>query len=127
MADVTVLAHGPLFEGAAPRVMAQYLDAAMDRVAAVAWTDLQTDMKAHFRLETPYYRTRVQIERVGATRVIDGDKVIYGAWLEGVGSRNAPVTRFKGYGHFRRVRQALRGKSTGIAQSALPPYLERLR
>lgn len=125
---VIVISHGPLFEpGKFQRVINDYRDAAEWKVARDGWVDLQMDMKAHFRTETPFYRTRVQIDNVGHRKVIDGDKVIYGAWLEGVGSRNFPKTRFKGYSHFRRVRQALNRKALRLAESVLPPYLERLR
>jgi len=37
--------------------------------------------------------------------------IVYGPWLEGVGSRNYPVTRFKGYSTFRKVRQEIERKA----------------
>jgi hypothetical protein len=33
---------------------------------------------------------------------------VYGPWLEGVGSRNFPVTRFRGYHAFRVAAQELK-------------------
>jgi len=45
--------------------------------------------------------------------ITDGG-VVYGPWLEGVGSRNE-VTRFKGYSSFRKTRDWLGGKIHDIA------------
>jgi len=42
-----------------------------------------------------------QARRDGAHWKISDNGVIYGPWLEGVGSRNA-TTRFKGYANYRR-------------------------
>lgn len=51
--------------------------------------------------------------------VITDSGIVYGAWLEGVGSRNFPKTRFKGYSIFRRVTQTARP-----IQLALPAIRE---
>jgi hypothetical protein len=50
---------------------------------------------------------------------VHDDGVIYGPWLEGTGSRNAPVTRFPGYGSFRRASQQLDREIGGIADRIL--------
>jgi hypothetical protein len=59
---------------------------------------------------TGYYESRItsEVSALGA-RVTDGG-VIYGPWLEGVGSRNQ-TTRFKGYATFRKTRQELEYKA----------------
>jgi hypothetical protein len=51
--------------------------------------------------------------------------VIYGPWLEGVGSRNR-TTRFKGYFTFRRTAQQLKSRSTAVANGVLRRYLSRM-
>lgn len=66
------------------------------------------------RHPTGYYESRVTVHAEGSGVEIDGDNVIYGPWLEGVGSRNQ-TTRFKGYFTFRRVAQALEIKAQEIA------------
>lgn len=56
---------------------------------------------------------------------IDDSGVLYGPWLEGVGSRNA-TTRFKGYASFRRVAQWLQSHAQAVAQHHVSRYVERL-
>ncbi len=57
-------------------------------------------------------KTRVSAAVGGlkAWEVHDSD-IVYGPWLEGVGSRNFPVTRFKGYSTFRKVAQQIDRKA----------------
>ncbi|MGV9803926.1 hypothetical protein ACWDTP_38425, partial [Mycobacterium sp. NPDC003449] len=52
--------------------------------------------------------------------------VVYGPWLEGTGSRNAPVTRFRGYATFRRVKAMIDRRAPGIAQRLLRRYIGRM-
>jgi hypothetical protein len=56
------------------------------------------------------------------TAIVDGD-VVYGPWLEGVGSRNSPVTRFAGYHTFRKAGQKLNGEAGVIANVVIKPYI----
>ena len=42
-------------------------------------------------------------------------------------SRNAPVTRFKGYSTFRRVGQRVDRRAKYIAERVLPRYLRRMQ
>jgi hypothetical protein len=65
-----------------------------------------------------------------------GDRVTYGAWIEGDTSlnmivyphrRNPPPRRFPGYHAFRLVAQLLQGQAEEIALAELPPYLEEMR
>ncbi len=57
-------------------------------------------------------KTRVSaaIGGLKAYEVHDSD-IVYGPWLEGVGSRNFPVTSFKGYSMFRKVAQQIERKA----------------
>lgn len=47
--------------------------------------------------------------------------IIYGYWLEGVGSRNFPKTRFKGYRMWREATQQIQAEAEKIAQ----PHIDR--
>lgn len=81
----------------------------------------------HVSLQHPsgFYESRVDIYRMQGDPVVSDGGVIYGAWLEGVGSRNSPVTRFRGYASFRRARQATQAAAQRIAMRVLRPYLRR--
>jgi len=58
--------------------------------------------------------------------VISDSGVVYGPWLEGVGSRNQ-ATRFKGYAIFRRTRDKLQRLSRDILDKHVKKALGKLR
>ncbi|TDC63880.1 hypothetical protein E1258_09550 [Micromonospora sp. KC207] len=124
---ITVTASGPILDGQAPGIVADYLDAAQWAVARQGEVDIGMELRRVIRQPTPYYWTQITTERQRDDIVVHDQGVIYGPWLEGVGSRNFPVTRFKGYSHWRRVRQALDRRAGDIAGQVLPYYLDRLR
>lgn len=52
--------------------------------------------------------------------------IIYGYWLEGIGSRNFPKTRFRGYRMWRETTQQIQGEAEKIAQPHIDRAVERL-
>lgn len=130
MADeVRVLATGPLFDGRAARSVARFVDDARDTIAARGEDLVLAQLGMVLRHPTGYYEGEITTDRVtpDTDRVSDGG-VVYGPWLEGVGSRNSPVTRFPGYGHWRRVKQQIADEAPGIAQQLLQVrYLPEMR
>ena len=72
----------------------------------------EVDRAVHDRLRqvlkhpTGNYERHIQTRKEGGHHDVDDSNIIYGPWLEGTGSRNAPNTRFKGYATFRKVAQA---------------------
>lgn len=128
MADVEVTVSGPLFDGRAARELAAYADEAREQIAEFGEERVLNLMGLAFRNPTGYYESNVRTERVSAdvSRVHDSG-VVYGPWLEGVGSRNFPVTRFKGYEHWRRTKALVALRAPEIAQRLLERYLPRVR
>lgn len=113
--SIEVDTRGPLTDGRANMIMRRYADAVENRTAETAYDLVRFYLDANLRNPTPYYELQVRIERAGGNpRVTDGG-VIYGPWLEGVGSRNAPVTRFPGYHTFRTVGQIVDRQAAQIA------------
>lgn len=106
--------------------MEAYCEAVSRDVAAEGEEDVRAQLGRVLKHPTGYYEAHITTIRRGLTRVIHDGGVIYGPWLEGTGSRNFPVTRFKGYSTFRRVKQALQVKALPIAERALPSYLRRM-
>lgn len=102
------------------------------------FTDMQTDVAAHasaqvhtilnakIRKPTPYYETQITTERQVDDLVVHDRGVIYGPWLEGTGSRNFPVTRFKGYHAFRDAETAVLSKLDSILERILRKYMAKL-
>jgi hypothetical protein len=117
---VDVDTSGPMFNGVAEAELKRYMRAVPAAVAKEGKLMVKERLHQVLKHPTGYYESRVRIYANGAlSRVIVGDNVIYGAWLEGVGSRNSPVTRFKGYRTFREVGQALDHLSGEIAELLL--------
>lgn len=101
MIEIEVHASGPIAEGRATAILDDYTEAAVNELAAVAFGRTSEVLNERIQYPTPYYETQTTNEKVGATeRVLHDRGIIYGPWLEGVGSRNYPVTSFKGYKAF---------------------------
>ena len=123
-----VIRTGPLFDG---RASAEAVRAAAAIEAAVA---KQAESRIRARLgdvlqhPTGYYQGHIHTERAVTDLVVTDTPVVYGPWLEGVGSRNYPRTRFRGYSTFRLVSQKLDADAGGLAEAELVQggYLERM-
>lgn len=122
--DVDVTYHGPLFDG---RTAAAIHAGASDAVWEIAKTGrgmLGVEFIRTFKHPTGYYESQTQADRVSdELSVIHDNDVVYGPWLEGTGSRNYPVTRFKGYHNWRRVTQMLEKVAGPIAEKAIAERL----
>jgi hypothetical protein len=119
--------RGPLFDGRAERAIERACDDARDDVAAYAEERVLMGTSASFKTRTPYYETRVTTTRVSSeVSLVNDQGVIYGPWLEGVGSRNAPVTRFAGYHFWRDAKQAVVARGPQIAEAAVRRHLPEM-
>lgn len=119
--------HGPLFEIGRPEAeFAHCADEWAKCLAELGNVMVRANLNTVLRHQTPYYRTRIaaQKEAPGHWKVTD-QGVIYGAWLEGVGSRNR-TTRFKGYFTFRRTCQQLAGKAAEAGRAPVRQLVNRL-
>lgn len=115
---------GPLFNGGAERAVEDFLDAAKDTVADVAVVELRTLGMQQYRHPTGHYASTIHVENAADKNVVK-DKAVYGAWLEGVSSRNF-ATRFKGYRTFRIIAQELQKKAAVIAESTIRRFIHRM-
>lgn len=127
MSSIDVRATGPIFDGRAERAAERACDDARETIAAFAEEHALALMAAAFRNPTGYYESRVITERVsGDTSRVHDQGVVYGPWLEGVGSRNSPVTRFPGYFHWRRTKQATQAAAPAIAERAVQRHIPEM-
>jgi hypothetical protein len=118
--------RGRIVNGTAPRHVARAMNDIEREVAHYAKDQVDQRFNQVLRTQTPYYRTRIQAVRSSGDWEVNDGGVIYGPWLEGTGSRNSPVTRFKGYRTFRYVAQKVDGNADRIAERVLAPYLREL-
>jgi hypothetical protein len=78
------------------------------------------------RNPTPYYWTRIVVNRAVQARTVSDSRVVYGGWLEGVSRRNR-TTRFKGYHTFRLIKQQINKEKARIARPAVNQFIKELR
>lgn len=124
MAD-SVRVSGPLFDGVAARDLDGALAVVKREVAIEAEREWQTNMADSFQHATGRYQSHVNVAQRGLDRVVNdgypGSKLLYGPWLEGLGSRNA-TTRFKGYFAQRRATQTVDKKVPVIAEPIIREF-----
>jgi hypothetical protein len=123
---ITQRDSGPIYTRAADKAAHDFTEELEDDIADYALGELRREMHLHFKNPTGYYESQVRIRQDEPEKVIHDGGVVYGPWLEGVGSRNFPVTRFRGYSIFRRVFQRVENRSDVMAARLLPRYLRRM-
>ena len=97
-------------------------------VAQLGHSLWKTNMITAFRHPTPYYWTRTEVRKnpEGDGLSIWDNYIIYGPWLEGLGSRNSPKTRFPGYASMRRAAGVLERRASGTANNTIRRHVGRL-
>jgi hypothetical protein len=118
---------GPLFDGRAERAAAELAADAVEVVAETAEEHAVALMEIYFRDPTPYYWLQVTTDHPAyLTNVVHDQGVIYGPWLEGVGSRNK-TSRFKGYWHWRQTRQEISSRVPELVEMVVHDRVAEMR
>ncbi|GIH23005.1 hypothetical protein Aph01nite_13150 [Acrocarpospora phusangensis] len=125
--QIKVSISGPLFDGRAVRAVADYIDAAKKDVGQQGLANVHLLLDRSLRNPTGRYESAITVQAMGGDVVVHDRQVIYGWWLEGIGSRNYPKTRFRGYHSFERATGMLQHQARPLAERILPRYLERMR
>ena len=123
---VNVTLSGPFFDARADGIMRDLTEDIANRVGGQALSDVMKNLDASIRHPTPYYETQIALKRNGSTAIVHDNKVIYGNWLEGTGSRNSPKTRFPGYASFRRATQQVEREAPDIVRAQIDRAVGRL-
>ena len=117
MPSAKVEFKGPFFEsGRRNAVMRKLERDTQDEIDRYALDLIDALLVAVLKHPTGYYQSRIRAHRSTTHTIIDDSRVVYGPWLEGTGSRNYHVTRFRGYHTFRRAGQILPEKAHAIAR-----------
>lgn len=116
---------GPFRDGRFQRAASDYSDQLQYAVALHGEELVTRRLNQVLKTQTPYYRTRITVRRAHGGYEVTDQGVIYGRWLEGTGSRNYPVTRFRGYATFRRVKPLVDRDANRIAIQLLHRYQAR--
>ncbi len=121
-----IKSSGPLFNGEAQQAISDFQNDAEDTIADFAVNEIQAELGRVLKNPTGYYKSKIVTNRQSDDSIVNDSGVVYGPWLEGVGSRNKR-TRFKGYATFRRVTQRINAQAASVAEKVLPKYLGRLQ
>jgi hypothetical protein len=124
--SVKVQLSGPLFDGTAEKALDDIADGATLEVAQEAFKRVRARLRSVLKNPTGYYESRVQVSNTSNGNTVDDGGVIYGPWLEGVGSRNSS-TRFKGYNTFRLVSQEMEKQAVIVTDRAVTENIGRLQ
>lgn len=123
--SVNVETSGPIFNGQAQAALQEFLVDVRQTIGQEGVNMVGQALQGVLKHPTGHYQSQIQTTNRGDTNVVDDNGVIYGPWLEGVGSRNK-TTRFKGYATFRKTTGKLDRKATQIANDVLQKYIGRM-
>jgi hypothetical protein len=121
--DVSSSSRGPLFDGRARAAANAYVNRLERDLAEEGLNILRGEMHRVFRNPTGYYESRCQV--IEGHKISDS-RVVYGLWLAGIGSRNFPATKFRGYDHWIVTRDKLNARKVGIGERLLRRYTGRM-
>lgn len=149
--EINVDAHGAVLEGRGPDIMHRYAQTWENYMGDRAVSDIRAYLPMQYMYLGHHGGTpetnpvppnagalaaSVIAERQTENSVlVSGDRVTYGAWIEGVSAlnavvwphrRNPPPRRFPGYHTFRIIAQVLDAEAEYVAQNLLPLYLQEL-
>lgn len=116
---------GPFQDGRFQRAAHDYSDAVQYAIALHGRDLVDRRLNQVLKTQTPYYRLQIDVRRHRGGYEVWDKGVVYGPWLEGTGSRNAPVTRFRGYQTFRRTKPLVDRDAQRIAMQLLQRYQAR--
>lgn len=114
---------GPLWEGATAAGITKALRETLEELGYMGETSVLERLGQVLQNPTGYYESKITHHRVGETMVVTDQYVIYGPWLEGTGTRNAPVTSFEGYKTFRLVRDELDHIAPAVASEMIDRFV----
>lgn len=119
-------ATGPLFDGVAKKELKAAVVAVQKEVADYAEFQWRMNLEGSLLNPTGRYQSHINVLRRGPDLVVNdgypGSGLLYGPWLEGVGTRNK-TTRFKGYFALRRARNSVGQKVAEIARPVIDKFL----
>lgn len=109
---------GPTVEGYALPIVDDMLKGAIHEVADYAKFQVMITEEETFQNPTGYYTSKTTLTPLSPySYSLNDGGVIYGPWLEGIGSRNSPVTRFPGYHIYRKTKNSIAQRSKAIVDA----------
>lgn len=127
MAEISF--SGPVFDGTAEELLKEMAEKIQETLAGRALTQWEENMDEHFRDNGGVYTGYAQVKNDGPDVVVndgwgDTNELPYGLWLEGVGSRNAPVTVFEGYHSLEDAYTTIESQVEEVSQVVVDAYVD---
>lgn len=122
MASYIVSKTGPLFDGRAELAVARAQADIEKTVAVLGASMVRTRLNTVLRKQTPIYRFKVEARQTFPGWKIWDQRMVYGPWLEGTGSRNK-TTKFKGYRTFRITVIFIQDRANIISPNIVAKYI----
>lgn len=129
MARTKIDFRGPIFSAPRRAAAMNSMRTGIKRsISEHAWRTVMSILAASIRNPTPIYQTHIIIDnrQDDAWHVTDQGLVPYNYWLEGTGSRNFPVTSFRGYHAFQRAHEATLARAGTLAGVEVGKAVRRL-
>lgn len=126
-ADVSM--RGPFFDERQQQIIGHMIAEVTQDIGDYALFQWQMNLDGSLKHPTGRYQSQLHSVWRDQDRVVnDGwgetNTLPYGPWLEGVGSRNAPVTRFPGYLALQKAFRSILPKVRRIGQPIVDRYME---
>lgn len=120
---------GPISSGAIHRHVRDYESDVAKAIADEGEDMVKEHLMGTLRTQTPVLMRGVGTKRLAWNRweLHSHKHIPYAHWIEGIGSRNAPVTIFPGYHNFAITEERLKAKRSGIARKILRRHRARGR
>lgn len=118
--------QGGLFDGGWELGMDELI---VDMIGAVGDTVLETwrgNLDRNIRVNHQRYISTTRIDHTDNKAIIHDGGSVYGPWLEGQGSRNFPVTRFKGYDSAREAAEKVGAQADEIGEPVVVRFVEAM-
>lgn len=129
MGNVTM--SGPVFDGRGDDLIDRMCTDIQTTVGDQAFVEFETNLELNIKHSGPIYQSFVQVSDLDGARVVnDGygqtNDLQYGLWLEGIGSRNFPVTSFRGYHALRDAFESTEAQVEELAEPIIEEYVDRI-
>lgn len=123
---VSVKLSGSAFSPGVALAISAATHKGQDKLARNAEAMIHTLQRYYFRTWTGYEARHTEIHDRGSHHLVFSSNATYGPWLESVGSRNYPVTRFPGYHIYRKVAQQIDRDAVSTVNPHIREACERL-
>lgn len=118
---------GPVFDGRALATCEVMCEAFEREIGRQGVQMIQQALDGVLQHPSGFYRSQIRVDTSERDTVINDNDVVYGPWLEGVGSRNYPITKFEGYHTFEKTYPKLEKKAAAIVAELLRgKYIEEM-